>query len=219
MHFKNRRDAGLKLAQLLTAYKGQDVIVYALPRGGITVAAEIASRLHAPLDVILAHKIGHPFMPEYAIAAVSESGHLIGKPDELKYFKSSWLEKEKEKQMLEIKRRRALYRQGKKEASAKDKIAILVDDGIATGLTMQVGIQELRNQTPQKIIVAVPVSPKNTAHLIQTMADEFVALEVPDDFMGAVGAYYDDFSQVEDEEVAAMISQNQKDLEHFKDTP
>lgn len=208
MFFKNRQDAGRRLSQLLKKYEGEDIIVYALPRGGVTVAAEIAKFLHAPLELLFAHKIGHPYQPEYAIAAVSESGHVIGSPDELLSLGDVWLEREKEHQLKEIKRKRELYLKGRKEISVKGKIAIIVDDGIATGLTMQVGIKELKGNHPKKIVVAVPVAPKNTADAIKKMVDDFVGIEIADNFLGAVGAYYDEFNQVEDREVIDILKQN-----------
>lgn len=208
MFFKDRQDAGRRLSQLLKKYKGQDVIVYALPRGGVVVAAEIAAFLNAPLDLIFAHKIGHPYQPEYAIAAVSESGQMIGPSKELLGVAGKeWLENAKESQINEIKRKREKYLKDKQVIPVKDKIAIIVDDGIATGLTMQAGIKELKNRHPKKIVVAVPVSPKSTAELIKTMVDDFVGVEIEDyDFLGAVGAYYDQFRQVEDEEVIKILN-------------
>lgn len=210
MRFINRREAGKILGRLLEKYKDQNAIVFALPRGGVVVADEIANILHAPLDLVLAHKIGHPYHPEYAVAAVSESGHVVGSHHELHSLGKEWLEQEKERQMAEIRKKRELYLKDKKEIPLKDKIAIIVDDGIATGLTMQAGIMELKGKHPKKIVVAVPVSPKATAELLNTMVDEFVGVVVPDDysFMGAVGAYYSDFDQVEDDEVIAILKKS-----------
>lgn len=208
MFFENRKDAGKKLSPLLERYRGEEVIVYALPRGGVPVAAEIAHYLDAPLDLLLAHKIGHPHHSEYAIGAVSESGHLMGNQAELGSADNEWLQKQIQKELMEMKRKRQLYLKGKKPSSLKGKIAILVDDGIATGLTMQVGILELRDQHPKKIIAVVPVAPRATAALIQTMADDFIALEIPDEgeFLGAVGAYYREFEQVEDVQVMSALN-------------
>lgn len=207
MYFKNRQEAGKLLAQALIKYKGDDVVVYALPRGGVVTAAEIAKALNAPLDLILAHKIGHPYHPEYAIAAVSENGYIVGTERELQSLDKKWFETEKKHQMMELKRKREKYLKGKKEIPLENKIAILVDDGIATGLTMQAGILELKHRHPKKIVVAVPVAPKSTAELLKSQADEFIGLEVPEDFnfLGAVGAYYEDFSQTEDEEVIKIL--------------
>lgn len=208
MFFKNRQDAGRQLSLLLKEYKNTPVVVYALPRGGVVVAAEISRFLNAPLDLIFARKIGHPYQPEYAIAAISESGHLMGSSREpLLSFGNEWLEREKANQMKEIKRRREKYLKARKEISVQNKIAILVDDGIATGLTMQVGIKELKDRHPKKIVVAVPVAPKRTASLIKEMVDDYVGIEIDDaDFLGAVGAYYEEFKQVEDEEVIEILN-------------
>lgn len=208
MIFKNRQDAGRQLGQLLKKYENDDVVVYALPRGGIPIAGEIAQMLHAPMDLLFAHKIGHPYQQEYAIAAVSEGGHMVGSPHEMKAVGEAYLEREKERQIEEIKRKRSRYLKGKKEIPVKDKVAILVDDGIATGLTMLVGIQELKDRHPKKIVVAVPVSPKSTAKHIRNLVDDFVGIDVPEDyeFLGAVGAYYDRFDQVEDDEVLALLN-------------
>ena len=218
MYFKNRVDAGKQLCPLLQKYKGQETVVYALPRGGVPVAAEIAKFLHAPLDLIFAHKIGHPYHSEYAIAAVSESGHMVGSSHEMQAAGEAWLKREKEHQMEEMKKRRKIYLKGRKEISPKDKIAIIVDDGVATGLTMQVGIKELKDRHPKKIVVAVPVAPGSTANLMKAMVDDFVGIIVDDyQFLGAVGAYYDRFDQVDDKEVIAILddlSKNQTAAEN-----
>lgn len=214
MTFRNRSDAGKQLAEALKQYKGQDIVVFGLPRGGVVTAAEIAKALNAPLDLLLAHKIGHPLQPEYAIAALSENGYLVGSPREIQSIDKRWFEAEKMRQMEEFKRKREMYLKGRKEIPVKDKIAIIVDDGIATGLTMQSGILDLKHRNPKKIIVAVPVAPKGTANLLKQQADEFVGLIVPDDyhFQGAVGAYYDDFSQTEDDEVIDILEHQSKEL-------
>lgn len=203
--FKDRRDAGRYLSDLLKHLKGQDCVVYGLPRGGVVVADEIAQALGAPLDLLFAHKIGHPYHAEYAVAAVSEDGHLLESSREL--LDKRWLESQKKIQLEEMKRKRNAYLKGKPDHPVKGKIAIVVDDGIATGLTMRVAIEELKGREPQKIIVAVPVTPKSTAdRLRESGVAEVVGMEVPDwDFLGAVGAYYRDFSQTEDEEVLNIL--------------
>ncbi len=208
MYFKDRRDAGRQLCELLDEYKGQEVVVYALPRGGVVLAEEIASYLKAPLDLILAHKIGHPYQPEYAIAAISENGHLVESPHGLNSVSELWLKKAQQKEIVEIKRKRQVYLADRKEISVKNKIALIVDDGIATGLTMQAGILELRERGPQQIVVVVPVSPRSTANLLLSLADDLVAVQIPDDYeyMGSVGAYYDTFPQVEDAEVIEIMA-------------
>lgn len=205
--FKDRRDAGKQLGHLLEKYKDHEIVVYGLPRGGVVVAEEIANFLHAPLDLIFAHKIGHPYQPEYAIAAISESGHLVGAAHELLTVGEAWLETEKKHQLEQMVKRRAAYLSGKKNIPIENKIAIIVDDGIATGLTMQVAIKEMQGKHPKKIVVAVPVTPFRTAQLLRTLANEIVAVEIPEDykFLGAVGAYYDEFYQVEDDEVISIL--------------
>lgn len=215
MYFKNREDAGKQLSQLLQKYKNQNVVVYALPRGGVVLGAEIAKALNAPLDLIFAHKIGHPYQPEYAIAAVSEHGQMVGNRSEIRSVDKNWFEREKEKQMREIKRRRVEYLKGKKGISPENKIAIIVDDGIATGLTMQAAILDLKENNASKIIVAVPMSPRSTAEYIRSMVDEFVGIEVPQDygFLGAIGAYYEYFPQVEDDEVIDLLAKFSKQSE------
>mgnify|MGYP001564952139 CR=1 FL=1 len=207
MYFANRAEAGRLLAQKLSIYKGKDVVVYALPRGGVVTAIEIGKYLEAPVDLIIVRKIGHPAAPEYAIAAIAEDGHMVGSEDELSLLDPGWLEEEKNRQRAEAKRRREKYLAGRAPISAKGKVAILVDDGVATGLTLRVGIVELRHCHPGRLVVAVPVIPKSTATLLRSEVDEVVALEIPEEgaFLGAVGAYYDDFSPVEDEEVIELM--------------
>ena len=208
MSFIDRTDAGKKLCSLLEKYKLQETVVYALPRGGVVVAAEIARYLKAPLDLILVQKIGHPYHEEYAVAALSEKGYLVETECELNVLGHDWLEKQKRLKMAEIKRKRSLYLPGRQQLSPENKVAIIVDDGIATGLTMQVAIRELRDSHPKLIVVAVPVAPSSIAELLSKMVDEFVAVKVPGEhlFLGAVGAYYHQFFQVEDQEVVDLIT-------------
>ncbi|CUI16555.1 conserved hypothetical protein [Candidatus Protochlamydia naegleriophila] len=218
MVFKNRRDAGKQLCKLLTEYQGQETVIYAIPRGGIVVAEPLANYLAAPIDLLLCHKIGHPYQPEYAIAAISESGHVIGNPREIMSIDQKWFQNEKKQQVEEIKRKRKAYLKERGPIPLQGKIAVIVDDGIATGLTMQAGIKELRDRRPSKIIVAVPIAPKSTADIIKNVVDEFIAVDVPSDesFLGAVGAYYDEFYQVEDDEVIAILDLCIKEAKKYK---
>jgi putative phosphoribosyl transferase len=210
MFFQDRRDAGRQLCKLLAKYKESNVIVYALPRGGVVVADEIAKFLNAPIDLILAHKIGHPYQPEYAVAAISESGKIVGNPKELIPLGTKWLEREKDLQLKEIAKKRKMYLNDKEKIPMEDKIAIIVDDGIATGLTMQAGIKELRNHHPKSIVIAVPVSPRETAEFMKKLVDDFESSIIPESghFLGAVGAYYNEFYQTEDEEVIDILNKN-----------
>jgi predicted phosphoribosyltransferase len=207
MFFKNRKEAGIYLAEKLLKYKGKDVVIYALPRGGVETAYAISSFLKAPLEFIITRKIGHPQNPEYAIAAISESGQLIGNPAELEEVSNVWFENEVENQKEEIKRRKDVYLGGRKTQSPKGKIAILVDDGVATGLTLRAGIAELRHLGAEKVIVAIPFAPKSSADIIKNECDELVAINiVPEgEFLGSVGAYYKNFEQVSDERVIELL--------------
>lgn len=209
MHFKDRKEAGLLLSLKLKSYRGKDIVVYALPRGGVITAFEIAKYLNAPLDLIITRKIGHPNQPEYALAAVSDNCFIVGSEKEILSVDKKWLKKEISLERKEIKRRKEKYLSNRKEIDVKNKIAILVDDGIATGLTMKAGIKELKLRDPKKIVVAVPVIPKSSFEELKKQVDKVVALYVPQDFefLGAVGAYYDEFYPIEDDEVIKLLSQ------------
>lgn len=207
MRFTDRTEAGQLLADKLKKYKDKDIVVYALPRGGVVTALEIAKYLDAPLDLVITRKIGHPYQPEYAIAAVAENGHIVGTQSELESVDKKWLKEEIERQKQEAKRRRKKYLAGREKREVHGKVAILVDDGIATGLTMRAGIKELQHRHPKKIVIAVPVIPQSTSAVLKKEKSEVIALDVPPDdkFLGAVGSYYEDFSPVEDEEVIAIL--------------
>lgn len=200
--FHDRREAGRKLAKLLGHYRGnKDVIVYALPRGGVIVGYEIAKELKVPLDIVITRKIGHPNNPEYALCAVAESGAMICNEQELLSIDKRWLEQEARRELEEARRRRMAYNGGKPSLSSRGKIAIVADDGAATGLTLRVALKELKLQKPLHLIAAVPVMPNDTAKFIQSEADELAVLVIPEFFAGSVGAYYEKFEQVSDGEV------------------
>ncbi len=207
MVFTNRNQAGMLLAEKLSQYKGKNTIIYAIPRGGVAVGDEIAKYLNVPLDFILARKIGHPFESEYAIAAISENGHILGDKRALESIENNWLQNTIQTQREEIKRRRNMYLIGRDQLSPEKKIAILVDDGIATGYTFRVAIQEIKSKHPEKIIAAVPVVSKGMADIIQSEVDELVTLTIPSDeeFLGAIGSYYEHFPAVEDQEVLTIL--------------
>jgi predicted phosphoribosyltransferase len=207
MRFWNRAAAGKLLGAALEKFKGQPLVVYGLPRGGVVTAYQVALSLQAPLDLIICRKIGHPLQPEYAIAAITETGELVGNQQELSRVDADWLETEKIAQQKEAKRRRELYLAGRLQPTIKGKSAIVVDDGVATGYTIEAAIVALRHQFPKKIVVAVPVVTKQVAERLKQVADEVIALETPEDFefLGAVGAYYQDFSQTEDSEVLEIM--------------
>lgn len=205
MVFKDRVEAGEKLAEVLEKYRGQDMVIYGLPRGGVVPASIIAKKLKAPLDLIIVRKIGHPYNPEYAICAISSDGHMVCNEQERKAIESTEFDNLVKKEQLETKRRQDLYFKGEKHISATGKTAIIVDDGVATGLTMKAAILEIKHQNPKQIIVAVPVILRKTADELRTQVDEVITVWEPDDFLGGVAAYYENFPQVSDEEVIDIL--------------
>ncbi|MBE0428104.1 MAG: dienelactone hydrolase family protein [Nitrospirae bacterium] len=210
--FTDRRDAGLQLAEKLKHYKScKGVLVLALPRGGAVTGLEIARTISAPLDVLIVRKIGFPGQPELAIGAVSETGTVVLNQRIISDggVTKKYIEDEISAQKKEIDRRIRLYRGGRRVEFEKveGKTIILVDDGIATGATMKAAIATLKEEKIEKLIVAVPVSPLETANELRAMVDEFVCLYTPSDFM-AVGNYYRDFTQVTDEEVAKILKES-----------
>ncbi len=207
MRFANRREAGRLLAQKLEQYREEDTILYALPRGGVILAAEISRHIGASLDLVISRKIGHPMQPEYAIAAIAEDGQMVANHQELSQVNKNWLKKEMEAQKKEAARRRIFYLKDRARLNAHGKTAIIVDDGIATGFTMKAAILQLKEDRPKKIIVAVPVVPRSTAEALRKEDNEVVALDIPSDYtyLGAVGAYYDEFYQVTDQQVMQVL--------------
>lgn len=205
MTFYDRTEAGELLADRLEKYSGEDVVVYALPRGGVVLGLEIARRLCAPLDLVIPRKIGHPLHPEYAICAITEDGYLICNQEEAARHDTDWLKRSILAEHKEAQRRRQLYMSGRENVSVEGKVAIVVDDGIATGLTMMAAIEDLKDRRPSKIVLAVPVIPADTIPQLRRRVNEIVAVEVPKHYRGAVGSYYRDFDQVEDDEVIRLL--------------
>lgn len=209
MRFRDRREAGQKLAQTLVRYRGREGIIYPLPRGGVMLGVEIARALGMPLDLVIPRKIGHPYNPEYAICAVTEHGAPICNEREVAQVDPEWFRKRVEAERREARRRRELYLAGRAPLPAEGKIAIVVDDGIATGLTMRAAIQDVKQRRPARVIVAIPVAPKDTTDRLAREVDEVAALDVSDFYLGAVGAYYDDFPQLTDDEVILLLREVQ----------
>lgn len=204
--FQDRKDAGDRLVEKLSNYKDrQDILVLALPRGGVVPGYEIARALKAPLDVFIVRKIGFPGEPELAIGAVSETGVVALNQDILSLHSISedYIQGEIARQKEEIVRRVNLYRGGK-GLTIEGKIILLVDDGIATGATMKAAINALNKENIGKLVVALPVAPPEVAAHLKTMVDEFICLETPADFM-AVGMHYMHFDQVSDDEVIELL--------------
>jgi predicted phosphoribosyltransferase len=204
--FRDRVDAAKKLARALASYKADRPVVYALPRGGVVIGAEIARSLEAPLDLIMVRKVGHPFSPEYAIAAVAEDGHTVVNQLEVDRVDKEWFEENLQIERQEAQRRRERYTRGRDPIPAADKVAIIVDDGLATGLTMFGAIQEIRHASPRKVVVAVPVAPPQTVQGLKRVADDAVVLYVTANF-GAIGSFYSRFDQVSDEEVIELLQE------------
>ena len=203
--FADRTDAGIRLANTLMGYSGQPAVVYALPRGGVVIAVQVARALGAPLDLILVRKIGHPQSPEYAIGAVTEDGDVVLNPDEVYALSSQWIANAVEKQHREAQRQRAVFLGDREHFPAAGRVAIVVDDGLATGLTMEAAIAYVRKQYPSRVVVAVPVAAAETAARIRNEVDELVALVIPGGTFRAVGSFYRNFNQVTDDEVMGLM--------------
>lgn len=210
MLFHDRYDAGRRLAEKLEAYRGQNVEVFALPRGGVPLGAAIAGSLNVPLNLIITKKIGHPHNPEYAVGAVSEMGSVVYNQDEISEISPLWLEQEIKNLREEINRRRSVYLPGRCPTDLGGKTVVIVDDGIATGYTMAAAIEDLKKTKPTKIVVAIPVVPEEIALRIAGSVDELVALRIEKFYLGAVGSYYEDFNQLQDEEVIALLSSSKE---------
>jgi len=206
--YRDRREAGRALAELLRRYADRDdVVVYALPRGGVPVAYEIATALHAPLDVFPVRKLGVPGHEELAMGAVAPGGLYVmdeGIVNSLGVSASEFGEVIR-KEVAEAERRDAAYRHHRPRPDVSGKIAIVVDDGLATGSTMRVAVESLRRMAPRQIIVAVPVGALDTCEMLQEEADKVICAATPEHFR-AVGLYYEDFSQTTDEEVRDLLA-------------
>jgi putative phosphoribosyl transferase len=206
--FANRTEAGRALADRLRHLKAERPVVLALPRGGVPVGFEIAKVLGAALDVVLVRKIGAPFQPELAIGAVVDGSRpetvlnqaLI---DECE-IPESYLQAETARQLAEIERRRAVYLAGRARAEVAGHTAIVVDDGIATGATMEAALLATRRAGPQRLVLAVPVAPPDTIERLRSEVDEIVCLATPR-HLGAIGAFYADFRQLDDDEVIRLL--------------
>jgi len=207
MRFRDRTDAGKQLAAALAQYRGQAGVVLALPRGGVVLGVEVARSLGMPLDLVIPRKIGHPHQPEYAIAAVAENGELAANEAEVRRVDPAWFRDTVAREQAEARRRRELYVGGRAPLPLAGKLAILVDDGIATGLTMFAAIRDTKHRNPARTVVAVPVAPADTVEHLRREVDAVVTLDEGEYFLGAVGAYYDVFDQVSDSEVVALMKQ------------
>jgi putative phosphoribosyl transferase len=203
MLFKDRTDAGKQLAKKLSKFKNiKDALILALPRGGVIVGFEVSKKLKLPLDLVVPRKISAPFNNEYAIGAITESGEGIFNQQALKYLQitDSYLRKKVAQEQKEAQRRIKLYRGNIEPLMLKNKIIILIDDGIATGLTMLAAIKSIVTQKPLKIIVAIPVIAKDTIKAIEKEVTGLIYIQAPNNF-NAVGEFYQQFNQTTDQEV------------------
>jgi len=206
--YRDRFDAGRQLAAKLSAYANRDdVVVLALPRGGVPVGYEVAGALNVPLDVFLVRKLGLPGYEELAMGAIASGGVQVLNEDVVRQFQvpEEVIQAVAADQLVELERRAELYRAGREAIDLANKTVILIDDGLATGSTMRAAVQALRHAGPSRIIVAVPVGARDTCEHLRHEADEVICAEMPENF-SAVGRWYLDFSQTTDEEVCELLN-------------
>ncbi|WP_027998801.1 phosphoribosyltransferase [Sinorhizobium arboris] len=207
-NFVDRRDAGRQLAGVLAKYTQSEPLILALPRGGVPVAFEIAQALRAPLELMLVRKIGAPGHPEYGIGAVVDGSdpQVVYNEEAMRIVNppASYVETESQRQLAEIERRRKTYQGNRSATPTEGRTVIVVDDGIATGGTVKAVLRALRKAGSGRIILAVPVAPREALKELRTEADEVICLQTPDPFR-AVGLHYLDFDQTSDEEVIRLL--------------
>ena len=206
--FDDRRDAGDALAERLEHYRGSNALVLGLPRGGVVVAAQVARRLEAELDVVVARKLGAPFSRELAIGAVTANGGRFLNEDVLAAYRISeaYIEAVTVGERAEARRREADLRGRRAAPSIAGRVVILVDDGLATGATMRAAVRSVRQHRPRRIVVAVPVGAPESCAALREEVDDVVCLREPPDF-GSVGRFYRDFSQIDDAEVRMLLAE------------
>ena len=206
MEFKDRRDAGRKLANALGAWRGRtDVLVLGLPRGGVPVAWEVAQSLGAPLDVLVVRKLGFPGQEEFAMGAIASGGvRVMGDMDGGWPVSERAVEAVVAREQAELVRRERLYRDDRAPLALAGKVLLLIDDGLATGATMCAAVKAARMGRPERIVVAVPVASREAVQSVGTLADEVVCVSTPEHFR-AVGLWYEDFGQTGDEEVCELL--------------
>jgi len=206
--FANRKDAGRQLATRLAHLESEQPVILALPRGGVPVAFEIATALRAPLDFVLVRKIGVPWQPELAVAAVvdGDQPQIVENEEVMRVLTipEDFIQEEAKRQLQEIERRRTLYQGDRTRVDVKGCTAIVVDDGIATGATARAALRAVRRAGPRRVVLAVAVAPRSTVETLRAECDEVVCVATPDDF-GAISVFYADFRQVSDDEVVDLL--------------
>jgi len=206
--FQDRKEAGRLLGQVLSNLKIEKAVVLGIPRGGVIVAREVSNSLDANMDIVLSHKLGAPFNPELAIGAVSEDGKvflddaIISQVD----IKDTYIKKEGERQLAEIRRRVTSYRKILSKLELKEKTVIITDDGVATGATMQASLWAARQEKPNRLIAALPVGPRDTIERLAEYSDEIICLRTPM-FFSAVAQFYIQFEQTTEEEVIEILKE------------
>ena len=206
--FQNRRDAALQLADRLQRFLKENVVVLAIPRGGLPLGAIVAESLHAPLDVALSKKIGHPYNREYAIGAVSLDDIILSDSSRID---PSYITEETETIRQKLRKRYNQYYQNSSPLDLKGKTVIIVDDGVATGNTIMITAQMVSKKHPEKVVVAIPVAPRSAIENMESSSyiDEVICLETPYNFH-AVGQFYDQFREVSDEEAIQLLEETRK---------
>ena len=205
--FRDRREAGERLAACLTHLESEHPLVLGLPRGGVPVAAIVAARLRAPLDILVVRKLGVPVQPELAMGAIGEEGARVLEPNVIRLVgvTPEQIATVEARERVEIERRAARYRGGRTPIPLSGRVVVIVDDGIATGSTALAAVQVARHRGAARVVLAAPVAAAETARALRSVVDELVCVATPEDF-GAVGRFYRDFSQTSDDEVASLLA-------------
>lgn len=206
LRFEDRREAGQHLAERLSRYAGEDILVLGLPRGGVPVAYEVAKKLNAPLDIFTVRKLGVPGHEEYAMGAIASGGVRVLNDEALRELgiTAAELEGTFEEELAELERREALYRGDRPAPALEGRTVLLVDDGMATGASMAAALKALRQHNPARVIVAVPAASRTVCEQFEALADELICAITPEPFM-AVGVWYERFEQTSDEEVQELL--------------
>lgn len=214
--FRDRREAGRELARSLQKYAGRnDLIVLALPRGGVPVAYEVAEALGAPLDVFLVRKLGTPGHAELAMGAIASGGVRVLNDDVVQWLgiRPDQIDAVAAREQVELERREREYKEGRPSPALANRIVVLIDDGLATGSSMRAAVQAVKQQSPAKVVVAVPVGARDTCEQLNALADEVVCARTPVPF-SAVGQWYLDFSQTTDDEVRTLLRDHARLSKH-----